>query len=143
MEIFNDYKLYQSYKKIIRQNRVTLEANYGIRIDSANRLYTVINIPQSQDDEAYNLRKQDIDRLAESYIKEYINKLSLYLNSIGLGELYNFYEPIKKLEKHSYLIVLGFSKINSVELNRNLYFRLYPLIGISILIYLIIYYFQH
>jgi len=143
MEIFNDYKLYRSYKKIIRKNRIDLEANYNIRIDSANRLYTVINIPQSKEDEAYNLRKQDIDRLAESYIREYISKLSIYLNSIGLSELYTFYEPIKKLEKNSYLIVLGFKNFNTVRLNKFIYFRFWPFITISILIYLIIYYLQH
>lgn len=143
MEFFKDYQLYRSYKKVIRQNRVDLEANYNIRIDSANRLYTVINIPQSKEDEAYNLRKQDIDRLAESYIREYIGKLSQYLNSIGLSELYTFYEPIKKLEKHSYLIVIGFKKLNSVELNSFIYYKLYPFIGLSILGYLIYYYLRH
>lgn len=143
MEIFDNYRLYNSYKKIIKNNKVDLEAKFNIRIDSANRLYTVINVPQSENDEAYNLKKQDIDRISESYIRDYINKLSIYLNSIGLSELYSFYEPVKKLEKYSYLIVLGFKNINSVDLNKFIYFRLYPVIGISILIYLIIYYFQH
>lgn len=143
MGIFQDYILYRSYKKIIYQNRVTLEGNFNVRIDSANRLYTVVNVPQTPEDEAYNLRKQDIDRIAETYIKDYINKLSIYLNSIGLSELYTFYEPVKKVGKHSYLIILGFKNINSVELNRFVYFRMIPFLTISALIYLIVYYFQH
>lgn len=140
MGLINDYKLYRSYKDILKKNRVELESNYGIRIDSADRMYTVINVPQKTEDEAYSLRKQDIDRIAESYIKEYISKLSEFLNKIGLNELYTFYEPIKKVDKYSYLIILGFKKINTVEFNKLIYFRFWPIVTISIIIYLLVYF---
>jgi hypothetical protein len=46
MNIFQKIKLFREYKKVIRNNEVTLEQDYNIRIDRASRLYTVLNIPQ-------------------------------------------------------------------------------------------------
>ena len=59
-----------------------------------------MNVPDTLGD-PYNMRKSDNDRVAESYIKDYIFKLSSYLDSIGLSELYGYYQPIKKLDKFS------------------------------------------
>lgn len=142
MNFFKKYRLYSSYKKAISENSVNLKSMFGIRIDRANRLYTVINLPEENFEEPYNLRRYDIDLISENYIKEYIRRLSEYLNSIGLSELYHFYEPIEKKDKYSYLIVLGFKPFNSVEYNKFIWFRLLPfsfiVFIISIIIYLIV-----
>ena len=143
MGILQDYGLYTSYKKIIKKNKIDLAGSYNIRIDEANRLYTVVNIPQETGDEVYNIRKQDIDKIAQTYIREYVSKLSLYLNTIGLSELYSFYEPIKKVEKNSYLIILGFNRFNTVEWNKFIYLRLLPFTVISSFTFLLIYYFNN
>lgn len=139
MNFFKRYRLYSSYKKSIRKNRVNLKSIFGIKIDRANRLYTIINLPEDLFEEPYNLRKADIDLISEKYIKEYINKLSEYLNSIGLSELYDFYEPIEKKGKYSYLIILGFKPFNSVEYNKFLWFKLLPFGFIVFIISMIIY----
>jgi hypothetical protein len=141
--MFKKIKLYREYKRIISSNKVNLEANFNIRIDDANRLYTVINITELPTDDAYNLKKSDIDKLSEPYIKEYVKKLTTYLNSIGLNEIYDFYEPIKKVDKYSYLIIIGFKPFNSVDYNTVIYFRLIPFSIISVFIFLIIYYFTN
>jgi primase-polymerase (primpol)-like protein len=44
-------------------------------------MYTVLNIPKENFDEVYSIRKGDIDAIAQSFIKEYTNGLSEYLNS--------------------------------------------------------------
>ena len=140
MNFFKKIKLYREYKKIIKENRVSLEANYSIRIDRANRLYTVLNIPEENFGEPYNLRKSDIDQISERFIREYINRLSYFLNEKGLSELYDFYEPVKKVDKYSYLIILGYKPLNTVEYNNFLWFRFFPAIGIITLISLVLYF---
>jgi len=139
MGFFKKIRLFSSYKKIILDNRVNLEGQFNLRIDRASRIYTVLNIPEDLYGEPYNIRKSDIDALSQTYITEYIKRLSDYLNLIGLSELYDFYEPIKKIDKYSYLIVLGFKPFNSVRYNNFIWLKLVPTISIISLLSLIIY----
>ena len=139
MGFFKKIRLFSYYKKIILDNRVNLEGQFNLRIDRASRIYTVLNIPEDLYGEPYNIRKSDIDALSQTYITEYIKRLSDYLNSIGLSELYDFYEPIKKIDKYSYLIVLGFKPFNSVRYNNFIWLKLVPTISIISLLSLIIY----
>lgn len=127
MSIIKDLQLFFSYKSILSKNRVRLNSDFNIRIDNADRMYTIINIPTNLVEEPYNIRKSDIDMIAENYIRDYISNLSTFLNSIGLVELYDFYEPIKKVDKYSYLIVIGYKNLDSVELNKVIYRFLLPL----------------
>jgi hypothetical protein len=129
MSLFKDIKNYFSFKRIIKSKRVELESNFNIRIDNADRLYTVLNVPTDAIGEAYDLKKSDVDRISESYIREYVSKLSTYLNSIGLSELYDFYEPVKKVEKYSYLIIIGYKQLDSLEINKIIYRILLPILS--------------
>ena len=142
MNFFKKIQLYNSYKRILKKNKVNLEGDFNIRIDRANRMYTVVNVPEDLFGEPFNLRKADIDTISMSYIREYINRLSIYLNQIGLNELYDFYDPIKKVDKYSYLVVLGFKPMNSVEYNNTMMFRVLPIsvgiLVISLVLYLIL-----
>jgi hypothetical protein len=79
INFFKKYKLFKIFKKSLNSNKVELEMNYGIRIDSAYRIYTVLNIPEELIGEAYSLRKSDIDRISESYIKEYSKNLNVVI----------------------------------------------------------------
>ena len=92
-----------------------------------------MNIPAEQIEEPYNLRKSDIDNLAQNYIKDYTSRISRLLNEKGLVELYDFYE-IKKVEKYSYLVIFGFSVFNTRDFLWRLYFIFLPLITTTILI---------
>jgi hypothetical protein len=139
MGIFKDLRLFFSYRRLIKKNRVNLESQFFIRIDNADRMYTVLNIPTNLVEEPYNLRKEDVDLIAQNYIRQYVSELSTYLNSIGLSELYDFYEPIKKVDKYSYLIVLGYKQLDSVEINKIIYRILLPTFGvISFIAFLIL-----
>lgn len=100
--------VYSEYKEILKSNTIELENKYGIRIDDAKRMYTVLNIPEEIIGEAYSMKKSDIDRIADNYIRQYCGDLGSYLNGIGMTELYDFYD-LKKVDKYSYLIVIGFS----------------------------------
>ena len=127
MSIINDIKLYNVYKKTLKQNKESLLLKFNIRIDTADRMYTVLNLPDDLFDEPYNVRKEDIEIISEQYIKEYIKKLSEYLDSIGLRELYGYYDPkVEKVDKYAFLIVIGFKHFDSVEYNTILYRRLLP-----------------
>jgi len=137
MGIIKDLRLFFSYIKIIRQRKIELESNYNVRIDNADRLYTVVNVPSPVVGDAYDLKKSDIDKISEGYIRDYISKLSRYLDSIGLSEIYDYYEPIKKVDKLSYLIVIGFKPLNSVQINNILYRILLPISIITLIITLL------
>ena len=100
-------------------NEVDMGTNVGLKLDWVNRMYTVLNIPEEFFDEPYNLRKGDIDKIAENYIKEYINTVNLYFQSKGLNELVTFVKPISKVDKYSYLIVFGFSQMENTTIYRN------------------------
>jgi hypothetical protein len=126
-------KLFKLFKKNIDNNRNELEERFNIRIDRAYRLYTILNIPEEYIGEAFSLRKSDIERISEPLIREYINNLSNYLNSIGLSEIYDFYE-LKKEDKFAWKIVIGYKLFKSNEWYDKIYFRILP---ISILIALV------
>ena len=125
--------LFSFYKKILKENRNEIEQSFGLRIDKAQRMYTVLNIPEEIIGDAFSLKKSDIDRISENYIKEYTSEITRFLTSKGLGELLSFYE-VKKVDKYSYLVVLGYSLFRSNEYYDKLYWRVYPVIGILALI---------
>ena len=129
VSIFKKIRLFNLYKKVIKDNDTELERNFGIRIDKAQRLYTVLNIPEEIIGESFSLKKSDIDRISESYIKEYNTELNRFLNMKGLGELFGIYD-VKKVDKYSYLVVIGYSLFKSNEYYNKLYWRVYPIIGI-------------
>ncbi len=129
--------LYRQYKKTIRECSSELESTFTLRIDDANRLYTVLNIPDDIIGEAYSLKKSDIDRISESYIRQYSSELRKYLNSKGLEELYDYYE-VNKVDKYSYLLIIGFSLFRSDERRERLYKRWLPIGVVSVVVTAII-----
>ena len=129
ISIFKKIRLFSLYKKTVKQNSLELESSFGLRIDKAERLYTVLNIPEEIIGDAFSLKKIDIDRISENYIKEYTSEVTRFLNTKGLVELFGLYE-VKKVDKYSYLIVIGYSLFKSNEYYNKLYWRVYPIIGI-------------
>lgn len=144
ISFFKTLKLFREYKKIVRLNKTEIEQVLGLRVDNAWRLYTVLNIPEEMVGEPYNLRKSDIDKFAETMVKEYTTKVTDFLDTKGLKELYDFYE-IKKVEKYAYLVVFGFTVPNSdFRSNRyydNLRWRVIPGISIATLITILLFLF--
>ena len=135
--LFKKIRLFRLFKKVVNQNKVELNSNFGIRVDRAYRLYTILNIPEELIGDAFSLRKTDIDRISEPYIKGYTNELGSFLNSKGLGEMYDFYE-LKKEDKFSWKIVIGYKLFKSNEWYNKLYFRILPIFLFSILITILI-----
>ena len=141
ISFFKKIKIFREVRKILKLNKIELEQVFGARIDNAYRIYNVLNIPAEMIGEPYNLRKSDIDKLAETSIREYTVKISEYLDSKGLKEMYDFYE-VKKVDKYSYLVVLGFSLPNdtfrSNKYYDNLRYRVIPVVSVISLILLLI-----
>lgn len=137
ISIFKKIGIFKDFSKIIKENRAEIEKKYSMRIDNANRLYTVLNVPEEIVGEPYNLRKDDIDKISEKFIREFSIELSKYLDSKGLKELYSFYE-IKKVDKYSYLIVVGFSLFKSNKFLNNIYYKIIPVLVISIILSIIL-----
>jgi len=133
ISLIKKIRIFSQFKKTIKSNSLELENKFNLRIDSANRLYTVINVPPELIGEAYNLKKSDIDRIADNFIREYSKELATYLNSKGLNELYDFYD-LKKVDKYSYLVVVGFSLFRSDERRSRIYKYWIPILsGLTIL----------
>lgn len=133
ISFFKKIQLFLYYKRILKENKVQLEQNLNIRIDEAYRLYTVLNVPEELIGEAFSIKKSDIDKISESYIREYTMVVSKFLNSIGLSELFQSYE-VKKVDKLSYLVVIGFSLFKSNKFYDNLYYRVIPISLLMIII---------
>lgn len=136
MNIFKKFRLYREYRKSIRSNKNNLLSQFGIKIDLANRMYTILHVPDPLG-EPYNMRKSDVDRISEKYISDYLNKLGTYLNSIGLSELYDFYKPPQKIGKFSFLLIIGFKHLNSVKINNIFWYGIFPSILLSIILLII------
>lgn len=135
--LFKSLKLYSIYRKIIKEKETEITQRFNSRIDRVYRIYTVLNIPTELIEEPYNLRKQDIDNLSARYISEFSSQISNYLNSVGLAELYDLYE-VRKVDKYSYLVVIGFSLFRTDKFFSSLFFRWIPItVGISLISYLI------
>lgn len=126
-------RLFFFYRKIVKDNARELERNFGLRIDKAQRLYTVLNIPEEIIGDAFSLKKSDIDRISENYIKEYSSEITRFLTSKGIGDILSFYE-VRKVDKFSYLVVIGYSLFKSNEYYDTLYWRVYPITGLLILV---------
>lgn len=118
-------QLYLTYRKTLEKNRENLFQNFTSRVDKVYRIYTVINLPKEELDEPYNFRKRDLDIFAEKYIRDYSQNIAKYLNSLGLNELYDIYE-IKKVDKFSYLIVIGYKLFNTDKLARAFWLKVLP-----------------
>jgi hypothetical protein len=118
-------QLYLTYRKTLEKNREDLFQNFTSRIDKVYRIYTVINLPKEEMEEPYNFRKRDLDIFAEKYIREYAEKIAKYLDDLGLNELYDIYE-VKKVDKFSYLIVVGFKLFNTDKLAKNFWLKILP-----------------
>ncbi len=118
-------QLYLTYRKTLEKNRENLFQNFTSRVDKVYRIYTVINLPKEELDEPYNFRKRDLDIFAEKYIRDYSQNMGKYLNNLGLNELYDIYE-VKKVDKFSYLIVIGFRLFNTDKLAKNFWLRVLP-----------------
>jgi hypothetical protein len=142
-EIINDLKLYYSWSRILNSRAVVqkLREEHNAKVDNADRIHIVVNIPVEEIGEEYDLVKSDIDRLAMPHIRNKMKELSNYLNSVGLQEMYDYYEQVSKLEKYSYLIIIGFKPFDSVLYNTIVYRRILPvsvLMGIVYLSYIFI-----
>jgi hypothetical protein len=138
ISLFKKIKLFKSFRNIVKTNSSELELKFKIRIDNAYRLYTVINVPEELIGEAYSLKKTDIDRISENYIRQYSSELAAYLNSKGLNELYDFYK-IDKVGKYSYLIVFGFRLFRSEKFYNNIYYKIIPAsVVLSILLFFLL-----
>jgi hypothetical protein len=133
----NKLKQFKYYKKTINTHSIELKNKFNLRIDKAKRLYTVLNIPEEIFGEAYSIKKSDIDKISENFIRAYSQELFNYLNSKNLIELYKLYD-FKKVGKYSYLLVYGFSLFNSVKYYNLLYYILLPILIIGLSTTLII-----
>ena len=119
LNIIKKFRLLFTYIKIILNNKSVLNESYKIRYDYIFRLYTVINIPIDLIPDAYDLKKSDIDKLSQSYVSDFMVNISSLLYKIGLIELYVVYD-LKKVDKYSYLVVIGFKFLRLEKIFRNI-----------------------
>lgn len=123
-------QLFLSYKRVIKGSKDELLNTFNLRIDYADRLYTVLNIPEETFGEAYVFKKNEIEKVAEAYIKEYINAVGKNLSTKGLNELFRIYK-IERVDKLSYLVVIGYSLFRSNVFYNNLYYKFIPFLLVT------------
>lgn len=125
LSLWKRIKLFRYYRKTIKSNKAVLLDKFNLRVDNAQRIYTVINIPIDKLGEAFTIKKSDITRVSEAYIREFYEEVSVELNKMGLLELYNLYK-VERIDRTSYLVVIGYSQFNSVKYYNNIYYKLIP-----------------
>lgn len=137
--VFKNIKLFNFYKKRIKTVQDNLKLKYNVRIDKADRMYTVLNIPENLIGEAYSLKRSDIERISQTYLKDYVTELGTYLDSIELKELHKTY-TVEKVGKYSFLLVFGFSLFKSQKYYNFMYYVFTPLVilGTATLFYIYI-----
>ncbi len=101
--------LFLQYKKLLKENKdIILNGDSGLRIDRAYRMYTVLNIPNS------TLNYGDV--ATKEYVDDYLSKIGLFLNKLNFTELIAIYGESKFIDRNNYLIVLGFSGLNTTKI---------------------------
>jgi len=125
LSAWRKFKLYLQYRKNLVSNKSLLE-NAGLRIDRVKRIYTVVNVPENLFDDVYGMKTSDINRVSQSYITDKVREISKILNGIQLTELYKLYET-KKVDRYSYLLVIGFSLFDTKKLADFLWYRIFPI----------------
>lgn len=148
ISLLKKIKFFLFYRKTLNKIKRELENNYNVRIDEAYRMYTVINVNNENSvfkdygiselrefNKNYDLmpnqiEQQFLDELYKKSMKEFSNNISEYLNSKGLAELYVFYQ-IEKINKFSYLVVLGFPFFKTEIFVKYFYYTLRTIICIA------------
>lgn len=131
MGLIQKIKLFLVFSKAIKGKKIELLGKFNLRVDYANRLYTVLNIPETIFGEAYVFKKEEISRISEVYIKNYVSDVGKVLSTYGINELFNIYK-IERVDKLSYLVVIGFSLFKSTRFFNIIYYLLLPLVLILI-----------
>ena len=139
ISFFKKIKVFFYYKKTLKKLETELNTQFNIRIDDAYRMYTVINLPS--DIAPYVTKTSDREKIADKYIIDTSNKLSNYLNSNGLAELYKRYS-ISKVGETNYLIVYGYSLLQTDKIISGFYVSLIYLIACSTIVGMVMYVIQ-
>lgn len=130
---FKKMSMLSLWKKTTKALAPELQARYNMRVDDAHRLYTVLNIPEELVGDAYSLRTADINRISDKFLREFSSDIGGFLNENGLAELYDYYE-IRKVDKYSYLVIIGFSLFRTDERRRRLFRVWLPVLVGAILV---------
>ena len=124
LSIFKKYRLFRYFKKLLNDNREIIsnkENGLNLRIDKAQRIYTVVNC--SPDVAKYG------KNLAEREIKEYVNKAEKLFINIGILE-YIGIRDIEQISELDFLVVFGYKGFNTTKFYNRLYI-FYIILGIS------------
>lgn len=123
-KLIKSIKLFWAYRKNIRLNEKYLAEKYGLNIDLADRLWTVIDLSEAPKE----MVQQYGPALSEFEFNKYMREFQADLPRLDLHELVKRYE-VKRVDTNKYGITFGFSQFNSV----NYYIAKWTLIvGLSI-----------
>lgn len=124
LSIFKKYRLFRYFKKLLKENREVIsnkKNGLNLRIDKAQRIYTVVNC--SSDVLKYG------NNLATKEIKEYVSKVDKLFIDIGLTE-YVGIRDIQQISELDFLVVFGYKGFDTTSFYNRLYL-FYGLLGIS------------
>lgn len=141
VSLWTKIKFYLTYRKSVKRLKKVLAEKYNLRVDRAKRIYTVVNIPKDLFEEPYNIRTSDINKISEAYLSEYIKQISSLLDQSGLSELYRLYD-VSKVDKYSYLVVIGYSLFDTGDLLKNFLFRYLPILILIVVATYLFFYFS-
>jgi hypothetical protein len=109
ISLWKKIKLYFVYKKIVKQASFLLQNETNLRLDKVGRLYTVLNV-NVEDIKNYGPKLSA--QIIQKYVNDYIATVDKAFFQIGLTELVGLLD-IKKLDETNYLIIFGYSFLNT------------------------------
>lgn len=105
--MFKNIRLYNLYRKLVKEHEKGLLEKFNLRIDQVGRIYTVIHVPPQAD----TYGPKDGPRITKSLLQTWLNKLDNYLVEIGIKEL-TAVESLTEIDEMNYLLIIKFKFIN-------------------------------
>jgi hypothetical protein len=127
MNIFQKWKYFKLYKKLLKNNKDTLFLKYNIKVDNIYRCYTVINFPPHEQE---NLRQYGYQYI-DNHVRKYLRDIEEFFSHLGLFEMVGVSE-LKQLDDYNVLIILEFKFLNSKNYGifKRLFYLFLILLGI-------------
>lgn len=100
MNYIKKWKNYFVYRKIIKENRLTLQNTFRLRVDNIYRLYTVLDM---------RMWKEDIKTYGfvflDTKVREYVAQVHNYLKELGLFEFVGLSNMDQLEDKHVFICI--------------------------------------
>jgi hypothetical protein len=122
--VFKKLRLFNLYRRTIKECEAELSENFRLEKDLVYRLYTVVNIDPKLVEQYYT------EDISGPVVKDFVIKVDRYMRAKGLGELVAL-RDVQPLDNFNVKVVMGFSLFDTAKAaNRLIAFGIIGLIAL-------------